>query len=108
MKHTPGPWSTPYVDILPVGVKALRIDSTQAEGVAVVALLPLGDDEITAIQHANAALIAAAPELLEALIQIAEKAAQISPGANITRILRFVDEIEGLAHAVVRKAGVDV
>jgi hypothetical protein len=66
--HTPGPWRTPYLDSLPDGLRAWRVDSAQPAGVAVVALCYVGDAEITAIQEANARLIAAAPELLECLL----------------------------------------
>jgi hypothetical protein len=72
---TPGPWRKPYLDTLPNGLKAWRIDSAQATGVSVVALLPTGinDPEIEAIQLANAALIAAAPELRDALAALLER-----------------------------------
>lgn len=75
-KATPGPWRDPYVDPLPNGLRAVRIDSAQATGVSVIALLPIGDGsdlEINAIQHANARLIAEAPAMAALLRQIASE-----------------------------------
>lgn len=67
VQHTPGPWGKPYKDVTPQGFNNFRIDSTQEVGVSVVALLPFdGGVDIEQTQEANARLIAAAPELLEA------------------------------------------
>lgn len=73
INHTPGPWAIPYVDTLPNGFRAVRIDSLQPEGVDVIALLPIGsgdDLEINAIQEKNARLLHAAPEMYEMLSRL--------------------------------------
>jgi len=57
-KHTPGPW-----EAIPVG---------PAEGWGVVAVNPIIDSSITGMSEANARLIAAAPDLLEALTAFAQ------------------------------------
>src|SRR5690242_224482 len=41
--HMAGPWREPYVDQLPNGLRAVRIDSPHETGVNVIALLPIGD-----------------------------------------------------------------
>lgn len=63
--HTPGPWGEPYLDTLPNGLKAFRIDSLQEEGVSVIAMCYTGDTEITELQRANVRLIAKAPKMYE-------------------------------------------
>lgn len=68
---TPGPWGTPYADTLPNGLQVLRIDSMQADGVSVIAFLPIGmgdDPEVRAIQEANARLIAEAPAMRDRIL----------------------------------------
>lgn len=76
MPHTPMPWKRPYLDSLPNGLKAWRVDSSGENGVAVIALCYTGDDEITDIQRDNAYLIYAAPELLAACERMLHVAGQ--------------------------------
>ena len=72
-KHTPGPWSfgygvtTEYGEVFGVGV------TTKPDWTVVCAVSRPGD--VNAIDEANARLIAAAPDLLEAL-QVMLDAAQ--------------------------------
>lgn len=88
--HTPGPWGKPYLDTLPNGLHAFRIDSTQEAGVDVIALLYVGDEEITAIQHANARLIAKAPQMEDMLREIR---AEIENGDVSPRTVQGIDRL---------------
>ena len=69
-KHTPGPWDVAATPDTP-SVRPMRITRFHAVAPAsgpVLAVLPAGRRDV---QDANARLIAAAPELLEALKDIA-------------------------------------
>lgn len=65
MAHTPGPWVVVEADVPPFGSFAIRNDHEAPGGLAIT-VGGLGEEE-----RANAHLIAAAPELLEALKDIA-------------------------------------
>lgn len=76
-KHTPVPWKAPYLDKLPNGLYAVRIDCADPEGPDAVALLPVGlndDPTFTALQFANARLIAKVPEMYAKLVRFADAA----------------------------------
>lgn len=68
MKHTPGPWATEYMES-PRGGYAQQIFDANLVLVATAAWYPVkvGESTTATNREANARLIAAAPELLEAL-----------------------------------------
>lgn len=69
-KHTPGTWSDYYAKLAPVG--SVAVWSDQGGMVRRVALCGTHEGIDLDEAEANARLIAAAPDLLEALIQIAK------------------------------------
>ena len=68
-KHTPGPWHVdPNFPIIVWSEDTMRICDIRGWGhLTGIGALALPEEEASAIQDANARLIAAAPELLEAL-----------------------------------------
>jgi hypothetical protein len=72
-KHTPGPWKIDPLSYGPSGKwnpcnrKNIRIFAPDASGTGFIMTECVGPENIPQEQHANARLIAAAPELLEAL-----------------------------------------
>lgn len=97
-KHTPGPWiadiDAHYADGLPLTI----LSATSGDGIAGVAghAAPDGDDGgATDKTYANARLIAAAPELLDALalalpyVEMAEHDAAYSPG-TVARMVKTI------------------
>lgn len=65
-KSTPGPWSARY-DETTRGLPSWRIDSPSISILAALTYPSAGDKELAAEVAANAKLIAAAPELVDAL-----------------------------------------
>jgi hypothetical protein len=68
-KHTPGPWQVNHID----GEKFRIVDSRDMLELSNIATVHFHDDE-EGETKANAKLIAAAPELMTALLQIIEEA----------------------------------
>lgn len=67
-KHTPGPWSVPHSADEESGCSCGYVFSESQRGFGAVATVPFGgEDENYPLAKANAKLIAAAPDLLEAL-----------------------------------------
>lgn len=65
-KHTPGPWEAKALD-----PNHFIVHAGDREGSSVAkTLIPLGLDVVTETVRANAKLIAASPDLLEALLKI--------------------------------------
>ena len=97
-KHTPGPWTITGVSqetgSLSVGTDTPRIVIAVVPNAASAGAIILGRAPDT--QWANAHLIAAAPEMLEALKAIAE--------ATHRRQLPITSEINDLAMAAIAKA----
>ncbi len=83
IKHTPGPWKITHT-----ALNGYRVSDSMGWGVA--AILKDTNDE------ANARLIAAAPEMLELLKQIADWPFPFLSGAGI-------DEVRELAGKMVKK-----
>ena len=77
-KHTPGPWRTKREGFSTVYVEA-RIDGGLIQEVAACGPTEAGLEQ----QEANARLIAAAPELLDALIALLGVAPSKAPGAGL-------------------------
>lgn len=75
-KHTPGPWELPYLDD---GYSSRQAWITDAEGAQIASLEP-GDN-----MDADARLMAAAPELLEAVQRLIGRAAYESEDAAFAR-----------------------
>ena len=71
--HTPGPWTIGRTDFDNAG-EVIEINAPDGTSVAHV----LSSDEITEAERADAFLIAAAPELLEALKQMEIAAQEIA------------------------------
>lgn len=92
-KHTPGPWRTG-------GTNNGRSDWVFADGQAVADCEFLNDDRINL---ANARLIAAAPDMLEALTQcvlqlqyLADKFGETGTGAAVlARVIAVIEKAEG-------------
>ena len=75
-KHTPGPWAyhntpTPFIYVNAGGLQICQIYTSTAHGQS------MGE------QFANARLIAAAPELLDALVALLGVAPSKAPGAGL-------------------------
>lgn len=91
-KHTPGPW-----EIRDVNVTFISIGAPEHHSLADTWAI---DEGVTTEQlHANARLIAAAPELLEALEQISHAEA-----ATYDDIHAAIQDLVGIARAVIAKA----
>lgn len=89
MKHTPGPWRTEVIG------QTLRVTETAAEGKFHDDIAVLGDCR-NELHQANARLIAAAPELLDAC-----QAALACPALNMEDIeIADTRVIEKLMHAI--------
>lgn len=76
MKHTPGPWvvqKSPSHNGYSVKSEALDWDNQTREVASVFMSYGLKAEERRGIVHANARLIAAAPEMMEALRDIAKQ-----------------------------------
>ena len=71
-KHTPAPWSIEF------GIRSAVISDVATNEIAVVEI-GIHDEETEAELRANAKLIAAAPDLLEALIEMIELCTFIAP-----------------------------
>lgn len=82
-KHTPGPWKVSRVGSM---TKPTRI--TSADDKALVVIDVCGSEDSAARDVANALLIAAAPELLEAL-QMARRNLKPDVGQNV---INFIDD----------------
>jgi hypothetical protein len=63
MKHTPGPWTS----LTDTDRETIVSEHVNAYGNFIVTIVTRGDERMTEEDRANARLIAAAPELLEAL-----------------------------------------
>lgn len=73
-KHTPGPWDATGAEVW--GTHAMRFNLTTG-GTPMIATVCKHEDAERAFPYeANARLIAAAPELLEALIELADCGAE--------------------------------
>lgn len=66
-KFTPGPWNTHRIRVIERSVKINEHVAIRPDGGPTFAYLPAGRNDRLEIQEANAALIAAAPDLFEAL-----------------------------------------
>jgi hypothetical protein len=93
-KHTPGPWMATGNTVKTV---CTDIRSMYKDGRQVIANMALGWE--SDIGTYNARLIAAAPELLEALIEIVSQADQGNPGSVFAR-----DACINRARAAIAKA----
>lgn len=105
-KHTPGPWLVDIKDLSVVGCP----NENQPATIATVEQMPCigGYDDIAAdrgrkMEKANANLIAAAPEMYEALKQI-EKCEGSFSRDPLTHAANVLEEHERIAHEVLAKA----
>lgn len=91
MKHTPGPWS----NAVPGFIRAIVNESGEQNIVMLLAPYSMDNDEE---YRANARLIAAAPELLDELLE-AERVLSTLAGVGVpnalVRIRRLLTRIEG-------------
>lgn len=70
LKHTPGPWGWSHREI-PSGNYSTQVYDANEKEIATIAWYPVRQNNITTTsREANARLIAAAPELLEALREL--------------------------------------
>jgi len=96
-KHTPGPWTIHHYEWLPKG--HVSIDALFHGELALV-VWKMEDDEQSPECEANARLIAAAPELLEALQRCVGQLRELSfKNDRITRCL------EGAHRAIAKATG---
>ena len=107
-KHTPGPW----IAAKPSSKVGLPIVSQSGRSIANVAYFNLGKQFANhdAESEANARLIAVAPELLEALGDIANArplwgGGVRKPSKYELEIWEFVKELQDTARAAIAKAG---
>lgn len=114
-KHTPGPWKVSGISLetgsVSVGHAEHRITIAEVTNAAsfgdfineALTRGTFGSPEMAATQMANARLIAAAPEMLEALTAT-DKVLQMAAGDGKRPSIRALNEILGSIRAVIDKA----
>lgn len=104
MKHTPGPW---IVDALRSGSIG-SVETLDGDCIAqAMQMLPRNDDPTQEHRRSNAILIAAAPELLEALQNLAYYVSRIAPppyGHSCMWCAACVTKAKDAARAAIYKA----
>ncbi|OFW58457.1 MAG: hypothetical protein A2133_00825 [Actinobacteria bacterium RBG_16_64_13] len=101
--HTPGPW---IFDPENEGMDHHRGWGISADGMATVAHLPVRGcegSEALAVSYANARLVAAAPEMLAALHEIAKGEGRFSRD-HMEHACNTIEDMKALAVAAIIKA----
>jgi len=102
-KHTPGPWAIGYTSAEKDPFVVTADDGTKYHRRVMVAVAGPSTGVGEYMAHANAALIAAAPELLEALEEIARGVGPFSMD-RLEHATNTIEAMKGLARAAIAKA----
>lgn len=104
-KHTPGPWHIGRKEFDRHGGTAIQgsVPTAEISGAGYAALVSLGASE--AEMHANAALIAAAPDMLAALRAGLAALRSAFANAETCDVPDYADEAEAAMVAAIAKAG---
>lgn len=106
-KHTPGPWTVCTFEVEQEGALYAgrwHIDQDGDKGRPDIAVVSCTNGAGAEQNAANARLIAAAPEMLEALISLMQPALQIEATKGGYCIFRFTPEQVAAALAAIAKA----
>lgn len=104
MKHTPGPWRA-WNSVGSVILKSWRVgESNTCEGVVRPVAVVSNENRSSEEELANATLIAAAPELLEALEGVCRCLYSVQKHIDNDYALGFIVKAEALAINALKKA----
>lgn len=99
-KHTPGPWMMPHFADDSATCNCTSVLSDSQHGMGCIATVPHGDEnEPLEIAKANARLIAAAPDLLEALKDLLTITIDLRAKVAAAGVATSFAELEAITYA---------